>query len=498
MGHVPWHPEEATKEIQKGDSVHEMHGIESIELISVGIDIGTTTSHLMFSRLIARRKGEQDTSSFQIDDRDPIYQSPISLTPYENSTSIDTEKLNEFIEQSFAEAGYTKEEVDTGAVIITGEASRKENAEEIVELFAEQAGQFVCATAGASLETLMSAHGSGAVDYSVDKKKDVIHIDIGGGTTKIAAISEGFVKETASINVGARLIAVDDTDRITRLEDSAVRVAEDLGITLSKGEKLEQEHRRLLGERFSELIFELITGQLSPLARELMVTEEPTFEDFDCDVLTFAGGGSEYVYERDAGYYNDLGPELGSGVREEIARSGIDVFELETGIRATAIGSTQHSVQVSGNTITVTNTDYLPIQNVPMVPFVANHHEAVASLVQTVHKKLALYNISDVNGPFAFGFHTHGKPTADFIEMIGDAVIEGREEVHTSDDEPLILMFESDMAMNTGKHVASRIEQPVIAVDGVELDQFGYVDIGEQLDDTNAVPLTIKSLIFEG
>lgn len=496
MGHVPWHPEEATKEIQAGDSVQEMHGIESVELVSVGIDIGTTTSHLMFSRLLARRKGDEYSSSFKIDEREVVYESPVALTPYADSKTIDTAELDAFIQQSFEKAGYTRDDVDTGAVIITGEASRKENAEAIAELFAEQAGRFVCATAGASLEALMSAHGSGAVDYSVNENEDVLHIDIGGGTTKVALVSGGFVEETASINVGARLIAVDDDDSITRLEDSAIRVADDLGVELSKGDELPEEKRSRIGERFSEFIFELISGKLSPVAQELMVTEIPDFSALKFDVLTFAGGGSEYVYERDADYYNDLGPELGEGIRKEIDRRGQKVAELETGIRATAIGSTQHSVQVSGSTITVTDTDTLPLRNVPMVPFVANHHDDPETLAQTVNEKLDLYNIGQIDGPFAFGFHAHGHPTADFLEMISEAVIDGW--VRFGDDHPLILIFESDMAMNAGRYVADRIDQPVIAIDGTELDQFGYVDIGEPLSDTNAVPLTVKSLLFEG
>lgn len=496
MVHVPWHPEEATAEIHAGDSVREVHGVESVELVSVGIDIGTTTSHLTFSRLLARRDGDEYSSSFRIDEREIVYRSPVVLTPYTDSGPIDTERLDALVREWFEEAGYTRDDVDAGAVIVTGEAARKENAEAIADLFAEQAGRFVCATAGANLEALMSAHGSGAVDYAVNEDEDILHVDIGGGTTKIALISSGFIEETASINVGARLIAVDDEDRITRLEDAAIRVADDVGVDLSYGDELTSKGRRQIAERFAELLFELVSGQLSPLARDLMVTAVPDLDGREFDALTFAGGGSEYVYDRDPDYYNDLGPEFGAAIRDEIDRRGHEIVELETGIRATAIGSTQHSVQVSGNTITVTTDANLPLRNVPMVPFVADHDDDPAALTRTIHEKLDRYDVDQRDGPFAFGFHTHGLPTADFVETIGDAVIDGWSAF--GDDNPLILVFESDIAMNVGTYVADRIDRPVIAVDGAELDQFGYVDIGEPLEDTNAVPLTVKSLVFEG
>ena len=504
MTHVPWHPQDS--EVVDSEAPA---GFDSVELISVGIDIGTTTTHLLFSRLHAQRQGSAYSSEFRIVDREVVYESPIRLTPYVDETTIDSDAIGEFLTEWYDQAGYSAEDVDTGAVIVTGEASRKQNAEAISGLFSENAGKFVCAIAGPNLEALMSAHGSGAVDYSLNEDVTVLHVDIGGGTTKLAYIADGFIQDTASINVGAHLIEFDDAGQIVRTAEAAERIATDLGIELEPGGQLTTQERHQIVKKFTNVLFELIDGELSELGTELMVTEVPEFESFD--VVTFAGGVAEYIHGRDASYHNDLGAEFGDVIRSEMHTRGLDIGALGNGIRATVLGSTQHSVQVSGNTITITHDDVLPLQNVPMVPFVADretdhshgddsHHEhpekIYDDLTRDVLEKLDLYDIDELSGGFAFGFHVHGLPTYDFLSKIADAVIEGWE---TFDGEhPIVIAFDSDVAMNTGRIVSDRVDVPVVAVDGVELSQFGYIDIGEELAATSAVPLTIKSLVFKG
>lgn len=490
MTHVPWHPEELDT-----DDLEELHGIESVELLSVGIDVGTTTTHLMLSRLVARRRDGEYSSKFHITERETVYESPILLTPYEDERRVDADAVDAHIRDWYADAGVEPGDIDTGAVIITGEANRKENADRIIELFSESSGRFVCATAGANLESLMAAHGSGAVDLSLETDRDVLHVDIGGGTTKLAAIEDGFVTETAAINVGARLVAFDDDGRVDRLEAAASRVADDIGVVLERGDELGTDDRQRLADRFADLLFELIDGAPSELATSLLVTEPldsiPAF-----DVVTFSGGGAEYIYDHDPGFYGDLGPELGAAIRALVDRRGLPVEELHTGIRATALGSNQHTVQVSGNTITITDESLLPMRNVPMVPFVVDHDDDPDVLTDEIRDRLDMYDVDELAGGFAFGFHLHGRPSYEFLRMVVDAAIAGRAAVDGTG--PLAIAFDADVALNAGAIAAGLVDAPVVAVDGVELDQFGYLDIGEPLEETNAVPLTVKSLVFEG
>src|SRR2546421_1964974 len=158
---------------------------ERVELQSVGIDIGSSTSHLTFSRLVLRRLGESLSSRFRVVERDVLHQSPILLTPYRDPFLIDTEQLDSFIRDAYGRAGLTPDGIDTGAVVVTGEAAKKENAESILSLFAREAGRFVCAAAGPQLEAIMAAHGSGAVARSRERGV-VLSVDIGGGATQLA------------------------------------------------------------------------------------------------------------------------------------------------------------------------------------------------------------------------------------------------------------------------------------------------------------------------
>ena len=517
MTHVPWHPEDVTYESE--GEIEEIRGIDSVELLSVGIDIGTTTTHLMFSRILARRKGSGYSSSFDIVSREQTYKSPVALTPYADETTIDTEAIDGIIRENYEEAGVTPADVDTGAVIVTGEASRKENAEAIANLFSEQYGKFVCAIAGPDLEAFMSAHGSGAVDLSVTEEVDVLHIDVGGGTTKYSYIVDGFVEETASINVGAHLVAFDSENRISKVEAAAKKIANDAGITLSQGTKLDKADRDTVSERFARLIFEVVENDFSTLGEKLLVTERP--EPVAFDTITFAGGVADYIFGRDPSYDSDLGLELGRALGRRSRQGGYDVADLGTGIRATVIGSTHHKVQVSGNTITITDRNVLPIRNLRMVPFVAettdsshkdgrthhdhhierhshDHYTGVDGddLIHSVIEKLDQYEIGTLEDSFAFGFHLHGIPTYEQLSSIADTVIRAWEQFDGENE--IVVAFDSDIAMNAGRIIADRADVPVVALDGVTLEQFGYLDVGEPLEETGAVPVTVKSLLFEG
>ncbi|HYY53879.1 MAG TPA: ethanolamine ammonia-lyase reactivating factor EutA, partial [Candidatus Dormibacteraeota bacterium] len=182
---------------------------ERLRLRTVGIDIGTTTSHLIFSELLLERQGIRLSSKYEVVERNVVNRSEVILTPYSSERRIDTEALAAFIDRSYKAAGWTPDDIDTGALIMTGEAARKENASAIAALFSGQAGKFVSATAGHRLEAILAAHGSGAVALSRGRTEPVLNIDIGGGTTKYAVCHQGRVETTGAADFGARVISWD-------------------------------------------------------------------------------------------------------------------------------------------------------------------------------------------------------------------------------------------------------------------------------------------------
>ena len=346
--------------IGEDEIVTEIEGLEMFSLKSVGIDIGSSTSHLIFSLITLRREGASLSGKFRVTNREVLYRSPIMLTPYTSATKIDTDKVNAFIHNAYREAGLTPEDVDTGAVIITGEALKKENAQPIVENFAKYSGKFICAAAGHNHEALLAAYGCGAVDLSKSEHKTVLNVDMGGGTTKFSLVEDGVVTQTASISVGARLIAFDEKDKITRVEDPGRTMMKEIGHKVELGQTISEKMKEDFGAYMAKILFEIIeTGPKAPMARSLMVT--PPFVNYkgfkQVQHIVFSGGVSEHVYDRDPKAYGDIGPVLGRNMREYLKKLPKDVLrEPIEGIRATVIGAGEYTIQASGN------TSYVPMK----------------------------------------------------------------------------------------------------------------------------------------
>jgi ethanolamine utilization protein EutA len=209
-GHVSAEEQQAIAEV--------IWAADNVELTTVGIDVGSSTSHLMFARVHLQRLTTALSSRFVVVGREVLWRSPILLTPYLPDNTIDVGKLAAFFDAAFTEADLTRDKIDSGAVILTGEALKRNNAEAITHLFAAESGKFVCASAGHHMECAMAAHGSGAVALSRKEKTTVMNVDIGGGTTKFALVEKGQLVATAAVEVGGRLIAFDENNKIIRLE----------------------------------------------------------------------------------------------------------------------------------------------------------------------------------------------------------------------------------------------------------------------------------------
>jgi len=246
---------------------------DNVELTTVGIDIGSSTSHLMFARVHLQRLSTALSSRFVVIERKILWQSPILLTPYRPDYTIDVDELASFIGGCYRYAGIARESVDSGAVILTGEALKRRNARAIAELFAEETGKFVCASAGHHMECQMAAHGSGAIALSRGHNATLLNVDIGGGTTKFALIENGRILATCAIAVGGRLI-VEDAQAVTRIEEPAQQLVDALGLKLAPGKPLLSQERTRITARMARLITGLIDlRQGGELARALMVTE---------------------------------------------------------------------------------------------------------------------------------------------------------------------------------------------------------------------------------
>ena len=341
---------------------------ETVELHTVGIDIGSSTSHLLFAKVTMRRRAQGLSSRFIVTDREVVWRSPIIFTPFLPDGAIDVGRLEAFLHNAYHEAGYERGDIDSGAVILTGEAIKRKNARAIDELFAQESGKFVCATAGHKLESTLAAHGSGAVQLSKDRGECFLHMDIGGGTTKLALIDCGRLCGQSAFAVGGRLLATDDSGNWTRVDKSAQLAADDLGLSTDPKTLANPEVRQRIARRLATVAVDYILG--SPLDRlgKLLQLTETLPRTMAPTAFSLSGGVSEYIFNREGKDYGDIAPMLAGELRDQLAeRANLPVLDPGQGIRATVIGASQFTVQVSGKTIYLSDRTVLPVHNVPVV-----------------------------------------------------------------------------------------------------------------------------------
>ncbi|OGA78963.1 MAG: hypothetical protein A3G81_00340 [Betaproteobacteria bacterium RIFCSPLOWO2_12_FULL_65_14] len=276
---------------------------DNIALTSVGIDIGSAGTQVIFSRIHMRRLGEDLSSRYFVVKRETLYESPVALTPYIGDVRIDEQAIGTIIDQAYGQAGVHPDNVDTGSVILTGEALRRENAQAIGELLAELGGEFVCATAGHHMEAMLAAYGSGAAKVSHERDCHVLNVDIGGGTTKLALIQHGRVAATAAVHIGGRLLVVDEEGVITRLDPAGSALARRAGLDWKLGAKTSAAQLERLAEWMADALCAAIAEHQHP---DLYLTE-PLDDVQGVDGVMFSGGVGEYVYGRESRDFGDLG-----------------------------------------------------------------------------------------------------------------------------------------------------------------------------------------------
>ena len=486
------------------DEDHPMWRSERITLNSVGIDVGSSTSHLIFSRLTLRRQGIALSSRFVVVNREIIHESPILLTPYVDKTTIDTDRLGDFIHEAYRNAQLTPEDIDTGAIIVTGEAAKKKNAEAIASLFSAEAGKFVCATAGHNLEAILASYGSGAVHMTYHEGGDftVMNVDVGGGTSKIAIVKEGKVVDTCAMEVGARLVAMDEKGTINRLEDTALKIAKLAGISLTLGSTMSESDKEKFAQVLCDSLFEVLErGKLSPQVKDLLLTPELEFKD-PIHAIMFSGGVSEFIYGYEKRNLGDLGIQLGKRIRtraNQLGGGNIPLRPADVRIRATVIGASQYTVQVSGNTIYLSHPDLLPLRNLQVITPEFEQKESIsAGEIQTsVERALQRFDILNGDRAVALALRWELGPSYPLIRTLAEGLV-GAMKAHTSSGLPLVLVFDADIAKLMGNIIERELlpGAGIISIDGIDLKDFDFIDIGQELPDAKAVPVVIKSLIF--
>ncbi len=465
-----------------------------VDLVSVGVDIGSATSHLVFSRLELVSRGRRSL----VRARRVLHESAVLLTPFLDDTTIDASALGRFIAASYQAAGLDPDMVDTGALILTGLAARRANARAVGALFAAEAGRFVALSAGDALEATLSAHGAGAVAISAEGSV-VLNLDIGGGTSKIALCVAGEVVAVTAVSVGARLVCLDPHGAVARIEPAGADWLRVAGLTLHPGEVPADGVLACLAEVMAGALVRAAQGEAVPgLLLPALAARPP-------DELTVSGGVAELITGRERRRFGDLGPWLAEAVLARLrgwSRAGGPALTLgRGGLRATVLGAARHSVQVSGTTIFLRPDDVLPLAGLAVIAPAFAWPDTLdpAAIARSVTDTLALRLRADGTTAAALFYRWQGAATRDRLDAFCQGVARGLAPLLAA-GHPLVLIGDGDVGGLVGVHAfaESRIARRVVSLDGIALGPFDVCDIGAAVDASGAVPVVIRSLVFPG
>jgi len=475
---------------------------DSRALLSVGVDVGTTTTQIVFSRINltdVARPGQ--IPRINITGREVIYQSPIVFTPLKDYDTVDAEKLNEIVRREYAAAGVDPKQVETGAVIITGETAKKKNADEILRALSGLAGEFVVSVAGPNVESLIAGRGAGAAKYSQEHYTSVTNIDIGGGSANSVTFRSGNIIGAAAMNFGGRILEIEHgSGQVRHIADPAKNILNDLGLHLEIGMSPSLEDLRRFTGRMADLAVELVEGTSSPLAQKIYLTP-PTPVSGKGTLLMFSGGIGHYYYKplkidsvADATLHDDVGPLLAESMRQHPVLNSYEVVQPSETLRATVLGASTQTVTLSGSTIWA-EREILPMKNVPVIRPVLQTDLDPVSVSASIAEAVRRWDVNVATDPFAIALELNRPLDYTSLSQLANGLREFAAGMPS--DRPLVVIIERDYAQALGQTVKGLApERSLLVIDQVGLTEGDYIDVGTPLMDGRVVPLSVKTLIF--
>lgn len=450
------------------------------ELLSVGLDVGTTTTQLIVSKLTVENQASSFTvPQMRIAGKQVCYCSPVYFTPLLGTDLVDGEGIRNLVEKEYAAAGITPALVDTGAVIITGETSRRENARAVLHALSDFAGDFVVATAGPELESLLAAKGAGADTLSAETEKTVLHMDIGGGTSNLALLKDGKVICVGCLNVGGRLLKLDPQGKLTYVSPVLTGLTDfQVGDTPNPSQleavavTLAQALEMAAGLRpATELLTKLQTGEAQPWMPQ------------KAQIVSFSGGVADCIETvQEGNAFGDMGPYLGQAIKKSLLCQGEYTLGENT-IRATVIGAGCHSAQLSGSTVFYRNVK-LPLKNLPTAEFTLQEQSS-DDLHQLIKEKLSRYDTDTVVLSFPGFSGDYGQ-----VSRLAASIARG------TAGKPMFICLEADMAKALGQKLSLLLpEAPCLCIDGVQLGAESFLDVGAPVGP--ALPVVVKTLVLQ-
>ena len=473
-------------------------------ILSVGIDVGTSTTQVVFSKLqMDNAGGYFSVPRVAIVDKEVVYKSEVYMTPLKTDVLIDTDALRDIVAAEFRKAGYRPEDTDSGAVIITGESARKENADAVLKSLSDFAGDFVVSAAGPDMESLIAGKGSGAWQYSMDHHCRVANLDIGGGTTNVVLFEDGETLARGCLDIGGRLICMNPQGIITKVSPAAAVMAQAAGVSVSVGDRCDELKLTAVTRQMAAALNAYLGVGTKDIDAILRQIKTPGSSDFPMpekvQAVFFSGGVADLIYHEsaDTWAYGDIGVLLGRAIRE--SRLFTDFQKMEPGetIRATVVGAGTYTTTISGSTITYSD-DIFPLKNIPVIKLDEELQEACfAGETEPVIRRIQW--VLGQNDEEHFILAMPGKRNPGYMEMkrAAASIRQIMDRVQTP-GEPILLVIESDIAKAMGQMIRQQpdLKRQVVAIDSIHVEDGEYVDMGKPMMNGMVIPVVVKTLIF--
>lgn len=473
-------------------------------ILSVGIDVGTSTTQVVFSKLqMDNAGGYFSVPRVAIVDKEVVYKSEVYMTPLKTDVLIDTDALRDIVAAEFRKAGYRPEDTDSGAVIITGESARKENSDAALKSLSDFAGDFVVSAAGPDMESLIAGKGSGAWQYSMDHHCRVANLDIGGGTTNVVLFEDGETLARGCLDIGGRLICMNPQGIITKVSPAAAVMAQAAGVSVSVGDRCDELKLTAVTRQMAAALNAYLGVGTKDIDAILRQIKTPGSSDFPVpekvQAVFFSGGVADLIYHEsaDTWAYGDIGVLLGRAIRE--SRLFTDFQKMEPGetIRATVVGAGTYTTTISGSTITYSD-DIFPLKNIPVIKLDEELQEACfAGETEPVIRRIQW--VLGQNDEEHFILAMPGKRNPGYMEMkrAAASIRQIMDRVQPP-GEPILLVIESDIAKAMGQMIRQQpdLKRQVVAIDSIHVEDGEYVDMGKPMMNGMVIPVVVKTLIF--
>lgn len=473
-------------------------------ILSVGIDVGTSTTQVVFSKLqMDNAGGYFSVPRVAIVDKEVVYKSEVYMTPLKADVLIDTDALRDIVAAEFRKAGYRPEDTDSGAVIITGESARKENSDAVLKSLSDFAGDFVVSAAGPDMESLIAGKGSGAWQYSMDHHCRVANLDIGGGTTNVVLFEDGETLARGCLDIGGRLICMNPQGIITKVSPAAAVMAQAAGVSVSVGDRCDELKLTAVTRQMAAALNAYLgvgTKDIDAILRQIKTRGSSDFPVPEkVQAVFFSGGVADLIYHEsaDTWAYGDIGVLLGRAIRE--SRLFTDFQKMEPGetIRATVVGAGTYTTTISGSTITYSD-DIFPLKNIPVIKLDEELQEACfAGETEPVIRRIQW--VLGQNDEEHFILAMPGKRNPGYMEMkrAAASIRQIMDRVQPP-GEPILLVIESDIAKAMGQMIRQQpdLKRQVVAIDSIHVEDGEYVDMGKPMMNGMVIPVVVKTLIF--